>query len=320
MNKERNPFTNDITCATNPILEFHQALAEEFGETEEFGATPCFNTACDDPKIRDQTKKMKRKLRVAFTVWNDQLSKKDLELAITAFEHELARIDIVLEVKNRQFVKTNTSTCLPPYDGTMDWYNELMTLKSQYAIDAGNTLNIFVGCQQSGPQGTLLGIATFPWDPLALTPYGGLWMNQLAMSPDDSTLIHEFGHCVGLWHVFHGVDEVQNCQPDSNVCGRTCCEYPHELHETTSAHSNSVGDLCSDTSAAPRHWKCGQPDGVSCTDDKWTEYGPTDYENYMGYSMHNAVTGATEHCQDRFSAQQQRRVACYLDTVLMPYQ
>jgi len=191
-----------------------------------------------------------------------------------------------------------------------------MTLKSKYSQKPDQALNIFVGCQTKGYQGTLLGIATFPFDPMALTPYGGLWMNSVAMFPDDSTLRHETGHCLGLWHVFHGVDEEANCAADSQVCGVTCCEKPHAKSDLTGAASNNEGDFCSDTMAQPRHWQCAQPNGDACNDVAWTAHGATDYDNTMSYAMIDANTGAEEHCQTGFSGQQQRRMHCYLRGLL----
>ena len=40
-----------------------------------------------------------------------------------------------------------------------------MDMKAKYAVDPETNLNIFVSCQQpAAGGGTLLGIATFPWD------------------------------------------------------------------------------------------------------------------------------------------------------------
>jgi hypothetical protein len=65
-----------------------------------------------------------------------------LTASVNKFAQRLSEIDVELDVVAMQFVDTNTSTCLPPYDGTMDWYNEMQTLKGKTSIDAGSTLNV----------------------------------------------------------------------------------------------------------------------------------------------------------------------------------
>jgi hypothetical protein len=131
------------------------------------------------------------------------MKKADLDASITQFQYLFGLDGIEIEVDSINFVTDTTyGTCLPAYDDSDYWYDALMTLKSKHAKKPATSLNIFVGCQDKGYQGTLLGIATFPFDPMALTPYGGLWMNAVAMFPDDGTLLHESGHCLGLRHVF----------------------------------------------------------------------------------------------------------------------
>lgn len=259
-----------------------------------------------------------------------QMNAADLTNTINEFVNKMALVNIsvqvpacvrahtptpffALQAQHRFVTDKQFGQCLSAYDGTMDWYYDLMELKKQHAVDVGRALNVFVGCQTKGPDGTLLGIATFPWDPLALTGYGGLWMNVAAMDPADTTLLHETGHCLGLWHTFHGVDEVANCEPGAAVCALHCCERPHARVEGSTAPSNREGDLCSDTSAAPRSWHCASPSGKACDGQAW---GATDFHNIMGYAMLNPVTNQPENCQSGFSTQQTSRMHCYLQDEL----
>lgn len=109
---------------------------------------------------------------------------------IAEFQKLFAKYKIEIVVVATEYVTDKSyGTCLPPYDDTDYWYDALLTLKNKHAITPDKALNIFVGCQTAGQQGTLLGIATFPWDPFAQTGYGGLWMNSQVMFPDDATLL-----------------------------------------------------------------------------------------------------------------------------------
>ena len=108
-------------------------------------------------------------------------------------------------------------------------------------------------------QGTLFGIATFPWDSAAVTSTGGLWLNGIAVDSQaqadgDVTLEHELGHCLGLWHTFHGSDEIVGCN-------LACEELPHPPIDPS---SNEVGDFCADTPGTPRNYNCADPGGDAC--------------------------------------------------------
>jgi len=193
--------------------------------------------------------------------------------------------------------------CIPAYSGlNQKWLDAINNMKSEYAVDVGNTLNIFISCQYSSVQGTLFGIGTFPWDSAALTATGGLWLNSISVNETaqltgDITLEHEAGHCFGLWHTFHGSDEVLGCN-------LSCEELPHG---TIDPSANEVGDLCSDTPATPRNYACSNPSGTACNGDSW---GSTDYTNYMGYGMDPTP------CGDHFTDQQKARMHCWVCNAL----
>eukprot|EP00050_Salpingoeca_kvevrii_P007005 m.293194 g.293194 ORF g.293194 m.293194 type:complete len:358 (-) comp12745_c0_seq1:92-1165(-) len=298
-------------CATQEAFEYRRSAGLSRKDSAVL-ASPCDESPCDNPETRDATKIAPVHIRVALTVFNDAINATELEATADMFASAFAKANIVMHFVERQFVADKShGHCIPAYGASDDWYNAIMDLKVRHAYQPSSTLNVFVTCQDSGPDGTLFGIATFPWDEIALTGYGGLWMNAIAMTPHDATLPHEAGHCFGLWHTFHGTEEVKNCQPNSLFCGRTCCEYPHKANETTAAASNRVGDMCSDTRATPKEYLCSNPDGGACTGDDWSEYG-VDFSNYMSYAMINPHSGARENCQDHFSEQQMRRMHCVL--------
>jgi len=193
--------------------------------------------------------------------------------------------------------------CIPGYSGTSDaWLKAIEGMKKQYAVSPANNLNVFISCMQVSFQGTLFGIATFPWDPIALTATGGLWLNGIACNAQaqasgDATLEHELGHCVGLWHTFHGSDEVP-------LCNAACEELPHNQIDPA---ANQVGDFCADTPATPRDYSCANPGGAACNGAAW---GSTDYTNYMGYGME------PQPCGDHFTDQQRDRMHCWICSAL----
>jgi len=164
--------------------------------------------------------------------------------------------------------------CIAGYSASGEWYDQVQAMKNEYAVSPSTTLNIYMACMDPSIQGTLYGVATFPWDPVALTNLGGLFLNSVVATPQqladgDVTLEHEVGHCLGLWHTFHGTDEVIGC-------GLACEENPHTSIDPS---ANTVGDFCADTPATPLNYACGPPSGDSCTGAPW---GQTDYTNFMG--------------------------------------
>lgn len=165
------------------------------------------------------------------------------------------------------------------------WYSTILQEKSLYAANPSTTFNIFVNRQTSGTSGTLLGFATFPWDSIALTNTGGIWMNALAIGGTKKTLNHEIGHNLGLWHTFHGVTEVTQCG--------SCYENPGLEN---SASGDLVGDFCADTPPTPMNYNCAPPGGFSpCTSQPW---GTTMYTNIMGYGPDSCIRELTD-CQEQ---------------------
>jgi hypothetical protein len=135
-------------------------------------------------------------------------------------------------------------------------------------------------------------LATFPFDPDALEPTGGIVMGHFHWSENFSAFAHEIGHCLGLWHNFHGVNEVTKCGP--------CYE------SVDATQRDLLGDLCSDTPPTPAWYDCSNAADIdSCTGLLWGETQP---ENCMGYTPVS--------CRNLFTPQQQGRMRCWIHDVL----
>ena len=167
---------------------------------------------------------------------------------------------------------------------------EITLLKSLAADQPESQMNIFVTDLSIG---NLLGRGVFPWQAPALTAQGGFLFDDNAFGAGQKTATHEIGHCLGLWHPFHGVAEVENC-------GDGCYEIPGV------ANQDEVGDFCSDTPSEPKSFLCASP----ATNDVCTgfTFGTTDFRNFMGY--------ADDACISRFTPQQQGRMRAWIDNSL----
>jgi len=222
--------------------------------------------------------------------------------------------NIILYTDTIKFVSylfNGNSKCLPAYSkDNMEWWYALRNFKTAYSVNPTQVLNIFVSCQtNSQTQGSLLGIATFPWDAEATTKTGGLWMNSVAMGTDQSTLEHEIGHCLGLWHTFHGVTEVKECS--------ICYELPHPVQLAASDRSNGIGDFTGDTLSTPKNYYCAVPPGQSnCDATKFSMY-KVDYQNIMGYARYVTNTTIKEKCRILFTDLQKKRMHCYIRSSIL---
>lgn len=85
-----------------------------------------------------------------------------------------------------------------------------------------------------------------------------------------STLIHELGHVLGLWHIHHGVSEIE--------CTSQCYELEASMES---------GDLCSDTRPTPTNYHCTDPSATPVCGKKI--FTDTPFNNYMGYAGNTLI-------------------------------
>jgi len=286
-----------IECGTQEVYEYRL--------NNSIKGKNCFVTNCDDPTVRDKTNTDTVTINIAVIVINEAINQNQLQVAIDNLQDAYKSANIKFQVTNTTFAEDDDlKPCIPPYrDDDIEWYLAIENLKEKYAFEPANNLNIFVSCQEPSDTGAvLLGIATFPWDqPIALQSLGGLWMNGLAMDPLHATLPHEVGHCLGLWHTFHGVAEVNPCT--------SCYEY---VHAPLDKLADENGDFCSDTSSTTRNYGCFDPTGSDCKRVSW---GKTNWDNIMGYSRQSS-SGKQVQCRTKFTTQQTSRMHCYLKGIM----
>ncbi|MBI5265765.1 MAG: hypothetical protein HY851_00895 [candidate division Zixibacteria bacterium] len=168
-------------------------------------------------------------------------------------------------------------------------------MKCASAVKPDSTLNIWVtDIAEAG----VLGYSYLPWSGNALQCTYGCVVEQTSSGGFGGArhvLTHEVGHALGLYHTFHGVDEVGQCS--------ACYENPGD------PDADNLGDFCADTRPTPTNFSCGDVGGSSpCNRKPWA---PTDYLNYMGY--------ASTTCQTHFSSQQMGRMRCWTQSTLYPW-
>jgi len=162
--------------------------------------------------------------------------------------------------------------------------SEINDMKEATAIAPDQYLNVWATTVEFS-----YSFGTFPWSSWRMFSTGGIVMGGFHwVYGPTSTFAHEVGHCLGLWHTFHGVTE------QYTPC-LSCYEY------VGAPDSDVLGDFCSDTPATPEWGSCSNASGTDeCSGEPW---GYTMPENFMGY------TSST--CRTMFTAQQVARMRCW---------
>lgn len=166
--------------------------------------------------------------------------------------------------------------------------SEINDMKNATAIAPDSQLNIWVTYVTFD-----YSFGTFPWDYDARSATGGVVLGHFHFgTTPNSTVAHEVGHCLGLYHTFRGVEETTQCGP--------CYEY------VGANDADLLGDFCSDTPAQPLNYYCTNSSGKDpCTGENW---GYTQPENFMAYTP--------DYCQTLFTSQQAGRMRCWTDNAL----
>jgi hypothetical protein len=178
--------------------------------------------------------------------------------------------------------------------------DELEAMRNLYADSPATQLNVYVAAFDviHGK-----GKAVFPWESDVFTKQGGVLVQNIAIGSNKTTMTHEIGHALGLWHTSHGT-ELSEMSGVHGTCSSGLCSC--QCYETADgANCNARGDFCCDTPPTLGNIACVDPGGQDpCSSTNW---GTTDPHNFMGF----AEDGATPPCRDHFTAQQAQRLHCW---------
>lgn len=290
MNLEQNPHW----CHTPDLAEVIES-AKRAG----YKMAPCelMITPCDNPGTRDATSLSAITINVYFHVIRGNgggygVSQATVNATVTSMNDYFSGTGIEFRLAGTRFLTDNDLSCIDEAD--ID--NELNLMKSRYALNPDEQLNIYVSCSTPAQAGSYIaGSATIPQmqayggdDPLGVQ--GGLWLRDTVVGANSKTAAHEVGHCLGLWHTHVAISDIPY------ACSSDCYEY------ASGFEGDVRGDLCSDTPSTPVNFPnptCSNAPGSDCQGTAWNSQP----ENMMGYA-----SGCSSYV---FTTQQARRMQCY---------
>jgi len=306
--KKNTNSTEVIPCATTEI--YNWKLRQRGLPAKPTASCPV-QGKCDVPATRNSASSNLVTLNLIIHVFADAngagpsgITADLVKQALTTTAMDFQSYNIDMKVNNIIFHRAPEFFCIPGYsDRDPSWYYAIEDMKAATAEDPAHNINMFVACMKPGLYGTLLGMATFPWDSDVLKAGGGIWLNSVIFTKNyqqvnDKTITHELGHNFGLWHTFHGVSEIEGCNDP--------CREPAG-HPIIDPAADLVGDFCADTQSTPLNFYCRPPTQKDC---KGQSFGNTNYNNFMGYSQ------SPKPCTTTFTDCQDMRMHCWACDVL----
>ncbi len=273
--------TATIRCGTESVPRVSSRA-----RSMELDLPACALGACDLPANRDGTPRTPIEVRLLVHIMRESDGTGGLPSA---------NVDSMIAQINRDYAPhairvRNLGTLIHDDSrfATIATTQQLADMKTTYAQTPSQILNVFVSASGLPFDGK----GTYPWDPDALTAQGGIWINRDIVDGVHHAASHELGHCLGLYHTFHGTDEVESC---ADAC-----------YEPASGVGGDLsGDFCSDTRSTPVNFTCTAPTGCDCAGTPW---GATPLHNIMGYGPW--------FCVNEFTLQQERRMLCWANAAL----